>query len=272
MVEVSVALAEALLLEKEGAALRKRYQQQQRRAGVGRQGRHGASGDPLSSGGIGAQAAPAGAAGPDAEMVLRRCWSDEKAAENQRRVDTLSKSLEASDIHDLQVLRRSLQRQADGAARGGRLRGGRSRGERSSPAQLGPFASSSSSSSLSAAAAVAAATAAAEDEGVRDAALDEDEQWRADVLAQRLEVVERAVERKGGWRSAVFLDDKHGGGGGGGSGQVNVDVDVEPWPAADAVLMLQTVKDALNVQLLEVSASYRAGEVGRGRVVSQPPE
>lgn len=84
---------------------------------------------------------------------------------------------------------------------------------------------------------------------------DEDERWRVDILAQRLEVVERAVDRKGGWRSAVFLDGKNGSdgsGSGGGGGQVNVDVDVEAWPAADAVLMLQTVKDALNVQLLEV--------------------
>lgn len=61
----------------------------------------------------------------------------------------------------------------------------------------------------------------------------------------------------------MFLEDnnKKGSGGNsnsGSSGQVNVDVDVEAWPAADAVQMLQTVKDALNVQLLEVRAGLRA--------------
>lgn len=249
MVEISVALAEALLLEKEGTALRKRHQQQQRRA-AGRQGQDkAASGSPVSSMPPGttaatavapaASAAEAGAAGSaDAEMV-HQCWNDEKAAENKRRVDILSKSLEASDIHDLQVLRRSLQRQVDDAARGLRSKPGRrSRSERS-PAGRPPEQQRG-------------APAAASLE-VRNVALDEDERWRADVLGQRLELVERAVEKKGGWRSAVFLDDNRNGGGGGGGDQVNVDVDVEAWPAADAVLMLQTVKDALNVQLLEVS-------------------
>ena len=219
MVEVSVVLAEALLLEREGTALRKRQRQQQLRAG-----------------GAGATEAALDSEGAD---VASRCWDDEREAENRRRVDVLSRSLEASDVQDLQVLRRSLQRQLEHAARGGGAkvtRGVSSRGERTSPGR----------------------SPAPETEGP-GVDRDEDEAYRADVLAQRLEVVERAVERKGGWRAAVFLGDNKkgssGGGGGGGSyssGQVNVDVDVEAWPAADAVQMLQTVKDALNVQLLEV--------------------
>lgn len=152
MVEVSVVLAEALLLEKEGTTLLKRHQQllQHRAAGSSRQGGDNAnasSGDPISSAlstatrttldAVAGGTAESTAAS-DAEMV-RRCWNDEKAAENQRRVDILSRSLEASDIHDLQILRRFLQRQVDDAARAG-LRGKRprSRGERSGAGRSSP--------------------------------------------------------------------------------------------------------------------------------------
>ncbi len=151
-------------------------------------------------------------------------------------MDLLAKSLEDSDIHDLQVLRKSLQRQVDTAAvspttshrrsLGARLQTSRSTGLQRSPT------------------ATAVATAAKDRDDVPP---DEDERWRADVLRQRLDAIEKAVERKGGWRAAVLV-----GANGGTEGEVNVDVDVEPWPAADAVLMLQTVKDALNVQLMEV--------------------
>lgn len=142
MVEVSVVLAEALLLQKEGTALRDRCRRQQlrREVGGGGGGRRGKdsnnSDDHFSS--IPRTATPPATAGAaegeadaDADMV-DRCWNDEKAAENQRRVDVLSESLEASDIHDLQVLRRSLQHQVDDTANGTRRRRGRSRGERSS--------------------------------------------------------------------------------------------------------------------------------------------
>lgn len=72
-----------------------------------------------------------------------------------------------------------------------------------------------------------------------------DAEWHADVLRQRLAAVSRAVVKKGGWHSAVFLDGE----------RVNIDVDIGPWPAADGILMLQTVKNALLIQLEEVSAA-----------------
>ena len=166
-------------------------------------------------------------------------------------MDILSKSLDGSDIHDLQVLRKSLQRQVDTAVAPSKSHR-RSLGlrppaaNRSAGLQRAPTAGA-------AAAAAAAAPGATTAQDRDDATPDEDDRWRADVLRQRLGAIERAVERKGGWRAAIFLGDSGGGGGGGGEGEVNVDVDVEPWPAADAVLMLQTVKDALNVQLMEVT-------------------
>lgn len=241
MVEVSVALAEALLLEAEGASLLKQHQKRRRAAATAAQtplvtastispGEEGEGAKDKANATIAAASAPASAAETEAEMV-NRCWNDEKAAENQYRVTLLSKSLEASDIHDLQILRRSLQHKVDEAVRALQSSSCSVSGERSFPAQP-------STGQLS-----------AEQEGSVEsadgaAALDEDKRWRADVLRQRLDAVERVVEMKGGWRSAVFLDNN--------GCEVNVDVDVEPWPAAEAVLMLQTVKDALNVQLMEV--------------------
>lgn len=217
MVEVSVALAEAALHKREGAALLKHHQRRKRQRGDHRRLR--------SEKTLGNTSSPPGntAATADTtdEEMVDRCWNDEKAAETERRLAILSKSLEASDIHDLQVLRKSLQREVDDARRALReSKPSRSRGDTTSVGEE--------------------ETAAALAETA-----DEDERWKAEVRTQRLDAVERAVERKGGWRSAVFLD-KNG-------GEVNVDVDVEPWPAADGVLMLQTVRDALHVQLMEVS-------------------
>ena len=71
-----------------------------------------------------------------------------------------------------------------------------------------------------------------------------DERWHAEVLDLRLAAVTRAVEKKGGWRSAVFLD----------NGEVNVDVDAGLWPPEEGVMILQTVRDALVVQLMQVSS------------------
>lgn len=70
---------------------------------------------------------------------------------------------------------------------------------------------------------------------------DPEAQWHADVLRQRIAGVSRAVEKKGGWRSAVLVND-----------EVNIDVDVGPWSPSDGVLMLNMVKSALVVQLEEV--------------------
>lgn len=142
-------------------------------------------------------------------------WGDESSAENKRRICFLSESLETSDIHDLQMLRRSLERQITDV----RVSSAKFREKKAS-----------------------AKTVTAIVNAPRLSVLDEDAQWHADMLRQRLDAVTRAVEKKGGWRSAVFLD----------AGNVNVDVDVEPWPPGDGVLMLQTVKDALVVQLEEV--------------------
>lgn len=101
VVEVSVALAEALVLEREGAALKWR----------------GASGERPSTETLvvelepdtpGADAEPAEAA---AETLVTM-WDDEKAASNKRHIKFLSESLDASEVHDLQVLCSSLERQA----------------------------------------------------------------------------------------------------------------------------------------------------------------
>lgn len=233
MVEVSVALAEALLLEVEGAALLKQHQKRRRAAASTAQtpplttAKTSTPGEQGGGDQDNAHATTTAAAeAAEAEMV-NRCWNDQRAAENQSRVALLSKSLESSDIHDLQILRRSLQRQVDEAAREEERHPRHRGGGRSSPARPAP------------------GQLASEREGGGEIPSgDDDKRWRADVLGQRLDAVERAVETKGGWRSAVFRD-KNG-------SEVDVDVDVEPWPAADAVLMLQTVKDALNVQLMEV--------------------
>lgn len=133
-------------------------------------------------------------------------WDDEKDAENKRRIALLSESLNATDVHDLQVLRGSLERQVDEAAH-------KQREMILHPREGGLWPSFHP--------------------------LDEDAQWHTDLLATRLAAVTSAVEKKGGWRSAVFL----------GGGEVNVEAEVDHWPAAEAVLMLQTVKDALYVQL-----------------------
>lgn len=69
-------------------------------------------------------------------------------------------------------------------------------------------------------------------------------EWHADILRERISAISRAVEKKGGWRSVVFLDDD--------KATVDVDVDVAPWPAEDGLLMLQAVKNALVMQLEEV--------------------
>ncbi|CAM9476964.1 unnamed protein product, partial [Ectocarpus sp. 12 AP-2014] len=231
MVEVSVALAEASLHKREGAALLQHHRRRKRQQGDRRRLRSeknlgNASSPPGNT--------PATADTADEEMV-NRCWNDEKAAETERRLAILSKSLEASDIHDLQVLRKSLQRELDDAGSAAReSKPIRSRVKTPSAGEGKRYTYSSTDGEEPAAAAAAAAAAETADEDAR---------WKAEVLAQRLDAVERAVERKGGWRSAVFLD-KNG-------GEVNVDVDVEPWPAADGVLMLQTVRDALHVQLME---------------------
>ncbi|CAM9223599.1 unnamed protein product, partial [Ectocarpus sp. 4 AP-2014] len=227
MVEVSVALAEAALHKREGAALLKHHQRRKRQQGDSRRLR---SEKNLGNASSAPGNTPATANTADEEIV-DRCWNDEKAAETERRLAILSKSLEASDIHDLQVLRKSLQRELDDA--GSALRESkpsRSRVETTSAGEVKEYTYSSTAGEEPAAAAVAETA-------------EEDERWKAEVLAQRLDAVERAVERKGGWRSAVFLD-KNG-------GEVNVDVDVEPWPTADGVLMLQTVRDALHLQLME---------------------
>lgn len=186
MVEVSVALAEALVLEREGAALKRR-----------------------------------GAAG--ASLANEAQWDDKTEGANQRRIQLLSESLFASEVHDLQVLRNSLERQAADEA---------VPEDRSGPAGIPPRQGT-----------VAMIPRDEPQAGTADVELrDRDAEWHADVLLQRSAAVSRAVERKGGWRSAVLLED----------GNVNIDADVNPWPATDGVLMLQTVKSALVVQLEEV--------------------
>lgn len=143
-------------------------------------------------------------------------WDDDKSAENKRRIALLSESLQASEIHDLQVLRRSLERQLNDAgtpAVQSREGGSTKKVARTAMVKTPPLT-----------------------------VLDEDAQWHTDMLRERLGAVTRAVEKKGGWRSAMFLT----------GGEVDVDVDVEPWSPGDGVMMLQTVKDALVVQLEEV--------------------
>lgn len=186
MVEVSVALAEALILDREGSAL-------QRRA------RSSSCTTP-----------------PPSRALDEAAWDEARAAANRRRVDVLSESLLANEIYDLQVLRNSLVRQAvDEASRAN---------ERAA------------------------------------AAGDSEAAWHADLLRERTAAVSGAVERKGGWRSAVFLE----------SGEVDVRVDVGPWPAADGVRMLQTVKSALVVQLEEVGMTRGGGLAPPAGAIHEP--
>ncbi|CAM9851016.1 unnamed protein product [Scytosiphon promiscuus] len=233
IVEVSVALAEALILEREGSALLSR--QPRARLDADQSLEKNRRGDPSML----PNASPASAT--RSTEGIDGIWSTQKAAENERRLALLSESLETSDIHDLQILRRSLQRQADDSAPRPRSQESRSRREGANRSRGGKARRS------------VGATATATPSEVP--AVDEDERWQADILGERLAAVTRAVEKKGGWRSAVFLD-KSG-------SQVNVDVDVEPWPAAEGVLMLQTVKDALytrsKVEELEDVAALVSG-------------
>lgn len=242
IVEVSVALAEALVLEREGAELEK--------SRGSRGGENSGSNAPLSSTSPATTtslptpgAAPAGAAGvaaasdkketipaPALAEVQGPRWTDEIAAENRRRVALLSESLDASDVHDLQVLRRSLERQLNEATT--TMTTTKTTPNKRSLGRMGSRRGDSRQGSVGSLERMPSTLPSLEEEG----------QWRADMLGKRLAVVAKAVEKKGGWRSAVFLD----------SGEVNVDVNVEPWPPAEGVLMLQTVKDALVVQVAEV--------------------
>lgn len=255
IVEVSVALAEARILEREGTALLSRQRQSKR--GADHKLKKNRAGDPSSppttppssvtEGGkrtatTAAHPAAATASEEGGTDAIDCTWTTEKAAENKRRLALLSESLEASDVQDLQILRRSLERQADESASRPPSEGNRLRREGSNRSRGGRAGRSAG----------AAATTAASEVLV----VGEDERWRADVLGERLAAVTRAVERKGGWRSAVFVG-KDG-------GEVNVDVDAEPWPAAEGVLMLQTVKDALYVQLMEVRLLACGEERGTG--------
>lgn len=127
MVEVSVVLAEALVLEREGAALRRR----------------GGSGAIISTASTLAKI-ESDATGTEKESTsanVSALWDDEKAAANKRRVDALFQSLNASGVHDLQVLRSSLERQAAGKG----LRheedagGGTSSGSRATEEEVGHY-------------------------------------------------------------------------------------------------------------------------------------
>lgn len=179
VVEVSVALGGALLLEREGIAPGSR---------------------PTTS----VTVPPQDAAEAHAEGKTTR-FEGKAEQENQRRIAALSESLEASDVRHLQVLRRSLETQIHEATRA---------------EETDEIHKNRSSFSI-----------------------DDASRWHADLLEIRLAAVSRAVDRKGGWRAAVFRED----------GTVDVDVDVEPWPQEDRVLMLQTVRDALNFQAMQVS-------------------
>lgn len=138
---------------------------------------------------------------------------DEEVAqqENQRRIAALSESLEDSDIHHLQVLRRSLEAQIHEIHEIHEATRKEETNERHK-----------TSSGIS---------------------IDDASRWHADLLELRLAAVSRAVDMKGGWRAAVFRE----------GGAVDVDVDVDPWPQEDRVPMLQTVRDALNFQVMQVS-------------------
>lgn len=262
-----MSLAEALLLEREGAALTERE-------GGGRVG--GYTGNSLalapalsasaSLSPAAAATAPAGEEGaaagateteadaPGSEKqaaaaaALSSLWNDDKAAQNQRRLALLAKSLESNDVHNLQVLRRSLELQVKEEVRSQGTITTRSR-DNSNISDLS-FRAEMTAASLGGAQLSArddAGGAGVSDDGTQLSAVassaDGDARWHAEILDLRLAAVARAVENKGGWRSAVFLD----------SGEVNVDVDAGPWPPEEGVLMLQTVRDALAVQLMEVN-------------------
>lgn len=140
-------------------------------------------------------------------------WDDDRAAVNRRRLQFLSDSLLESNVHDLQALRSSLERQAADGVRP--KTDTRAIVSREDVEAISPKSSAS---------------------GQCEA------YWDADLLGQRITALSIAVERKGGWRSAMFLS----------GGEVNVDVDVGPWSPADGARMLQTVRSALVVQLEEV--------------------
>lgn len=227
IVEINVALAEALVLEREGAALTSK------RAGFGRSGTSTSLKVTSSSP---SHEEKEGGTETDVEHI----WDAEKAAVNQRRIALLSHCLEASSVHDLQMLRQTLERQVDDVTR---TQGKAAFRPRDRIAERGGGVPRESTG-------VRQGIGSQQQNDCKDwegslALHDEDAQWHADVLDSRLAAVNKAVENKGGWRAAVFLD----------GGGVHVDVDVESWPAAEGVLMLQTVKDALVVQLIEVRCS-----------------
>lgn len=181
VVEVSVALGGALLLEREGIA-------------------------PGSRPTLFVKVPPLGRGAVESHGEGKTTWDEGIAQqENQRRIAALSESLEASDVRHLQVLRRSLETQIHEATRAEETK------ERHKNRSRIP--------------------------------IDDASRWHTDLLELRLAAVSRAVDRKGGWRAAVFRED----------GAVDVDVDVEPWPEEDRVLMLQTVRDALNFKEMQVS-------------------
>lgn len=103
--EVSVALAEGLVLEREGAALKWKRDRE----------------EVSSTEGLMAELEPTTQAA-DAEPVVvaaafEALWNTEKAESNRRHIELLSEGLEASEIHDLQVLLSSLERQASDKSR-----------------------------------------------------------------------------------------------------------------------------------------------------------
>lgn len=263
-----MALAEALLLDREGAALKDREG-----GSVGSSAESAADSTPpipantslppvAAAGAEEEEAEAAAAAGPScseapaaAAALNSSLWNDEKAAVNHRRLALLSKSLESNDVHNLQVLRRSLELQVKEEVRS-------QGGTTTTPALITRSRDSSYLSEQSYREEVTAAgpmgvarvstreeTGGGSDDGrqkqsAAGSSAEGDERWHAEVLDLRLAAVAKAVEKKGGWRSAVFLD----------SGEVNMDVDAGPWPPEEGVLILQTVRDALVVQLMEVSS------------------
>lgn len=256
-----MALAEALLLEREGAALKDR-------GGVSTSGIAERVSDLTSSipattslppVAAAAGKAKAEATAPSPEDPVAEAahssyiWNDEKAALNHRRVALLSKSLESNEVHNLQVLRRSLELQVKEQIRsqGGTVTTLITRSRDSSYlSELSVGEDVAKAGSLGAAHVSTreevggeGSDNGAQPQSVAASSADGDERWHEEVLDLRLAAVTRAVEKKGGWRAAVFLD----------NGEVNIDVDTGPWPPEEGVLMLQTVRDALVIQLMEVS-------------------
>lgn len=144
--------------------------------------------------------------------AMAELWDGTKASENARRMAILAASLEASEVYNLQVLRQSVERQLREMEALKVFPVRRGKGFNGTPSLA-----------------------------------DDEERWHEELLRARLEVITKAVENKGGWRAAVFLD----------TGEVNVEVDVKPWPPEEGLLMLQTVKDALLLQLAEVILNPR---------------